>query len=281
MQGTAGADVLSLWSDTGFTDGKAGNDTIVSGSGNNEVLGGEGDDVISDPWGNDTLEGGAGNDTITDSYGDDVIDGGSGDDVIVDQGYGSNVLRGGEGNDTITFSFVASNTIEGGTGNDLIQSDNLHNGMPWQANTIAGGAGDDRLESGMSADTYRFNRGDGNDTICDFGYSNAYWWGGQGADAIVFGPDITADQLWFRHVGNDLKVDVIGAADSITIENWYAGSAYHIESFKVAEGKALADTQVELLVQAMASFEPPAAGQMTMPLTYQESLTPVLAANWK
>jgi hypothetical protein len=41
----------------------------------------------------------------------------------------------------------------------------------WQcrgyANTFTGGAGSDRIESGSSADTYLFNRGDGRDVIRD------------------------------------------------------------------------------------------------------------------
>lgn len=80
---------------------------------------------------------------------------------------------------------------------------------------------------------------------------------------------------------NNLKVDVIGTADSVTIENWYASSTYHIEQFKTVDGKALADTQVELLVQAMASFDPPPSGQTVLPQNCQEALAPVIVANWR
>jgi hypothetical protein len=40
----------------------------------------------------------------------------------------------------------------------------------------------------------------------------------------------------------------------------------------------LQNTQVETLVQAMASFTPPAAGQTTLPQSYQTAL---IAANWQ
>jgi hypothetical protein len=43
----------------------------------------------------------------------------------------------------------------------------------------------------------------------------------------------------------------------------------------------LIDSNVENLVNAMASFAPPAAGQTTLPTDYQTSLAPVLAANWQ
>ncbi|MDR2876003.1 MAG: hypothetical protein LBV44_08780 [Methylobacillus sp.] len=92
---------------------------------------------------------------------------------------------------------------------------------------------------------------------------------------------VTADQLWFQRSGNNLVVSIIGTTDSMTISNWYSGNAYHVEQFKTADGKVLADTQVQNLVQAMAAFAPPAAGQTTLPTNYQNSLETVIAANWQ
>ena len=43
----------------------------------------------------------------------------------------------------------------------------------------------------------------------------------------------------------------------------------------------LTDANVQNLVQAMASFSPPAAGQTTLPSNYQTSLATVIAANWQ
>jgi hypothetical protein len=40
------------------------------------------------------------------------------------------------------------------------------------------------------------------------------------------------------------------------------------------------DTQVDLLVNAMAAFAPPAVGQTTLSATYQSALNPVIAASW-
>jgi len=42
----------------------------------------------------------------------------------------------------------------------------------------------------------------------------------------------------------------------------------------------LLNTQVEALVQAMASFAPPAMGQTSLTATQQTLLAPTLAANW-
>jgi len=56
----------------------------------------------------------------------------------------------------------------------------------------------------------------------------------------------------------------------------------HVEQFKTTDGaKTLLDSNVQNLVNAMASFAPPAAGQTSLPTAYQSSLAPVIAANWQ
>ncbi|TXT35919.1 MAG: putative rtx family calcium-binding cytotoxins and bacteriocins protein, partial [Comamonadaceae bacterium] len=47
------------------------------------------------------------------------------------------------------------------------------------------------------------------------------------------------------------------------------------------DGKTLLDSQVQNLVSAMAGFAPPPAGQTTLSAAYQNTLAPVLAANWQ
>lgn len=97
----------------------------------------------------------------------------------------------------------------------------------------------------------------------------------------MFGDAISENQLWFRHVGNDLEISIIGTSDKAVVRDWYLGQAYHVEELRSAGGKTLLDTQVDQLVQAMASFNPPASGQTSLPANYQTALAPVIAANWK
>lgn len=55
-----------------------------------------------------------------------------------------------------------------------------------------------------------------------------------------------------------------------------------IEMYHTTDANAvLLNTQVDKLVQAMAAFAPPAAGEMTLPESYRADLDPVLAANWQ
>lgn len=100
-------------------------------------------------------------------------------------------------------------------------------------------------------------------------------------DLAQFLGGIATDQLWFRKLSNNLEVSIIGTSDKLTAKDWYLGNAYHIEQFKTADGKTLLDSQVQNLVNAMAAFAPPAAGQTSLPENYQASLASVIAANWQ
>ena len=134
--------------------------------------------------------------------------------------------------------------------------------------------GNDTLNGGYGNDTYLFGRGSGMDVVSDYDYNPG------NTDVLSLGADITDSQLWFRHVGSDLEVSIIGTTDKVTISNWYSSNAYHVEQFKTSDGKVLLDSNVDALVSAMASFAPPSVGQTTLPPDYQAPLNPVIAANW-
>ncbi len=53
-----------------------------------------------------------------------------------------------------------------------------------------------------------------------------------------------------------------------------------MEQFQTADNQTLLSSQVDSLVQAMAAFSPPAAGQTTLTPAQQSALSPVIAANW-
>jgi len=177
-------------------------------------------------------------------------------------------LIGGAGNDTL-YGYGGNDLLEGGAGNDYLYGGNGDD-------ILDGGVGNDTLDGGSGNDTYLFGRGYDQDTIVDYDTTAG------NTDVARFLDNIASDQLWFKHVGNNLEVDVIGTTDTLTIQNWYSGGAYQVERFETsADGKALLASQVNALVSAMASFTPPAAGQTSLPPEYQAALAPVLAANWK
>ena len=83
------------------------------------------------------------------------------------------------------------------------------------ATTSSTGQRLDTLAGGAGSDTYVLARGHGADRIVEDDASAGR------TDVALFGADIAADQLWFRQVGNDLEVSVIGMADSFIVDNWY------------------------------------------------------------
>lgn len=286
---------------------------ILSGSGNvldNVLTAGAAGGVLHGLAGKDTLKGGAAHDVLSGEEGDDRLDGGesgdsmtggTGNDVyVVDDAADEVVELANEGTDAVRASVtytlganVENLTLTGtqalaGTGNELgnvvignsgpsrlsglAGNDTLRGGAA--ADVLIGGTGNDRLEGGLGEDTYEFGRGDGADTIVENDPTPGT------VDKLHFEAGIDASQLWWRKTGNSLEVSVIGSTDKVTLSNWYLGAERHVELFELANGQQLLDTQVQALVQAMASFTPPAAGQTSLPAGYQVSLEPVIAANW-
>ncbi|APF88850.1 calcium-binding protein [Ralstonia solanacearum] len=229
----------------------------VPTSGADNLYGYTSDDVLNGLDGNDTIRGYGGNDTLRSDAGADTLYGGDGNDSI-DGGADNDYLYGEAGDDALQGS-SGNDTLYGGNGND----------------TLEGGAGNDYLNGNEGSDTYVFNSGWGQDSIYNYDTSTGR------SDVIAFGDGIATDQLWFRRVNADLEVSVIGSTDKTTISNWYSGAAYHVDQFTTADGKRLLDTQVDSLVQAMASFSPPASGQSTLPQNYRDALESVITANWK
>ncbi|MFT3960568.1 calcium-binding protein [Propionivibrio sp.] len=259
--------------------------TLVGNAAANTLVGLAGNDTLNGGAGADTLVGGTGNDIyVVDDAADEVVElAGEGTDTIqagiTVSGLVANVenlaLTGasaidGVGNDldNLITGNGAANRLEGLGGNDTLNGGN-------GADTLIGGAGNDTLDGGSGNDTYVFGRDDGVDRISEYDSTAG------NTDLLSFGTEIDAEQIWLRRVGNDLEVSLIGTADKATLANWYSGTAYRIEQFKTADGEVLLHTQVEMLVQAMAAFAPPAAGQTTLPQNYQDALAPVIAANWR
>ncbi len=195
----------------------------------------------------DTISGGAGNDYIYGKAGDDLLMGNDDHDYLYGEA-GNDTLMGGAGNDY----------LYGGDGNDL----------------LIGGLGNDSLQGNAGNDTYRLDRGDGQDSVYDYDTTAA------NVDTLVFGAGISTEQLWFRKVGSNLEVSIIGTEDKMTVSNWYSNTAYRVEQFKTHDGDVLTDGDVQTLVDAMAAFTVPVTGQTVLPDAYQQALAPVIAGCW-
>ncbi len=188
---------LELVGTAGFDtlDGQEIYRTIRGLSGNDLLIGGAIDNVLSGDDGRDVLLGNGGSDQLSGGMGDDGLRGGAGADV----------LNGGAGNDS----------LEGEAGDDV----------------LAGGTGDDQLLGGDGSDIYRFNIGDGLDSLFD---------SGSGADMVAFGSGITSNSVSLSSQFGQIVIKVGAGSDGIQ-----SGTAFDvfgsqtIEQFQFADGTAL------------------------------------------
>ena len=140
---------------------------------------------------------------------------------------------------------IAQARIRHGTAKD----DNI-GGLADNGNdTIIGGKGNDRLDGGYGNDTYIFSKGDGKDTIYDEDSTEG------NLDTIRFGAGIKPTDLIFKYVNNNLQISQHGSADSVTVSSWQYGKSYQIENVRTANGSMITNTQVDKLIQAMATFQ--------------------------
>jgi Ca2+-binding RTX toxin-like protein len=112
----------------------------------------------------------------------DQLTGNDRDNVLLGLG-GDDLLTGGYGNDL----------LDGGAGNDVVTGD-------YGDDVLEGGAGNDELSGGDGADTYRFGRGDGDDSLMNWDYGNV----------ILFEADILPGDVRVTVSGPDIVLTVAG-----------------------------------------------------------------------
>jgi trimeric autotransporter adhesin len=225
-------------------------DNVLTGnSANNTLTGGAGNDTLDGGLGNDTMVGGAGNDTYVVNVATDVVTelANEGSDTVL------SAVTLTLGNNVENLTLTGSGAING-TGNAL---NNVLTGNSGN-NTLTGATGDDTYDGAAGNDTYTDTSTTSNDT---------YRWGaGSGLDALTDSggtldhvdlfAGITASQLKFTHVGNNLELSILGnSLDKLTINGWYTSSANQIEEFRLADGSKVLAGQVNSLVSAMAAFD--------------------------
>ena len=221
-----------------------------------------GDDVLgSKPGTSCTLSGGAGNDSYyVHNASDQIIEAvNSGTDAVysmisrtleanvenlfLDADGGSINGYGNELNNKLTGNANA-NTLSGQGGNDWIDA-------RAGDDTLIGGRGDDYLEGGQGSDTYIFNRGDGKDTIDQYGGDNS------STDRVVFGSGIAATDMIFTANATDhtLLIKLMGTTDSVQIREWNTADAQCMDRIETSDGKMLYKQQVDTMLAVMTQMQ--------------------------
>lgn len=207
-------------------------DDYIYGWGGNDILyGNMGDDHLYGGEGNDSLYGGEDDDILYGEEGNDSLEGGNGNDALIG-GTGDDSLYGENGDDR----------LYGGTGNDILSGDAGDD-------TLTGGAGNDTLIGGYGNDTYIFGCGYGQDTITESDPTEG------NLDTVRFGEDIRKEDIRFSRSGNNLLVSILGTQDSIQVKDQFGNEACRVECFQAGDGSFVDYTKLDLMIQAMASFE--------------------------
>ena len=278
--------------------GNSAANVLTGGSGNDTYVVGSGDTVIEQTnAGIDTVQSSIAwtlgtnleNLTLT---GTAAINGtGNTLDNVLIGNNAANVLTGGSGNDTYVIGTGDSIVENTGAGTDTVQSSMTYTlGANVENLTLIGtaaisGTGNalNNLMAGNSAnntltglgghDTYLYNRGGGQDSVNDNSGTS---------DKVLFGMTINPLDLVLSRQVNDLRLAVHGSTDMVTIQNWYsAPTTAQIETIQAGNGQALLNTQVDQLIQAMASFSQQTGLTWDQAIDQRpQEVQTLLAANW-
>jgi Ca2+-binding RTX toxin-like protein len=255
----------------------AGNDTIIGFSGDDTIDGGAGDDILQGGDGNDTyLFGvGSGHDVIRESLGnmnlgeDDVLRFGasvlpsnvqlsrSGNDLTITLASGDSVRIENQFAYQAWFTWTDVDRFQFADGSEWSKADIsrklLDSGRTAGNDTITGfasddvldgGAGNDVLIGGDGGDTYKYDRGYGNDVIREsVGNTNL-----SESDRVVFGTGIAASDLTLARSGNDLILTIAATGETLTVEGQFNNAAWFawndVERFEFADGSFWTDIDI-------------------------------------
>lgn len=163
-----------------------------------------------------------------------------------------------------SFTWVGSASSPTLTGNEL------------GTNTFQFGAGHEVANGGERSNIYQVSASTGQ---AEIRLSTA----ASSKNELDFMAGITDENLWFKQSGNNLEIDILGTNTSVTIDDWFSGSAGALQT--ISAGGLKIDSQISQLVQAMATysahnpgFNPASSSVHTLP--GDSALQSTLAAAW-
>lgn len=167
--------------------------------------------------------------TVIDLVNNNIFKGTDGVDSVKGLRSQDSNLYGLDGNDVLN-AYDNNDYLDGGAGNDNLYGNEGND-------TLLGGLGDDTLRGLEDDDTYIWDVGDGNDLIMEDG----------GADKILLGSSVNANDVRFWKSGTDIQIHI--GSEYIEVNNhfYYTGGAYrgtdYVETLEYSDGSTVDLTQ--------------------------------------
>jgi Ca2+-binding RTX toxin-like protein len=146
---------------------------------------------------------------------------------------------------TLSYTQVLQQIISAAetSGNDVVTGSDF-------GDILDGGAGNDYLSGRNGADTYVFGHGSGHDTI-DVNWTELL---NSGSSAVHFKADVSASDVQWSRLGNDLVIKLNGSNDSLTVlgqfTDRYSGAG--VAAFVFADGTTLSAADAQSLAASNA-----------------------------
>jgi hypothetical protein len=118
---------------------------------------------------------------------------------------------------------------------------------------------------------------------------------------LLLSQGISVEQLWLQQSANHLLISIVSvsqqtitnddgststsvqisqSSDQLTIKDWYSSSQTQLDLLQLADGKSLLNSEVQLLVDAMAQFAPSATNTITLSTADYNTLNAKIIAAW-
>lgn len=244
--------------------------TAADATGNslaNVLVGTSAANKLNGGTGADTMFGGPGNDTYIVENAADIIAELVGEGI--DTAYSSRTYALPLNVEDL---ILTGTTAISGTGNSLDNSITGNSG----ANALSGGTGSDILAGGKGSDTYLFARGSGADRIVENDATKG------NADRALLDSAIRPIDVVLSRSGDSLRLALWGSEDSLAVQDWYRGSAYQVETIQAGDGRLLASSRVDQLIQAMAGFSSSTGLSWTDAIQQRPAeVEAILGAHWQ
>lgn len=249
---------------------QAGTATSVTLSNDNSALMVSGTAMAVNTLSNNNALAYTGNQSVIKLEGDSntVVIKGDSNAVMLD---GKNQLISVSGqNNSITVTGDNSSIVTSGVTAVSLAGNQIQTSVQGSGDTVTVSGNGDSLTITGSTDTVSLN----NTGTLSLNITNATQ-----DDALQFMNGISVDQLWFSQSGNTLVASVIGTHQEIDVNNWFEGGTNQLQ-IKSGDGHALVNSQLDNLINAMATMTPPAMGQTTLSQDQMTQLKPSLDAAW-